>query len=140
MAATFRDVQVVCGPGEAAVFDPPPGMTCGQYARGFVEGVGRGYLVNPDAVAGCGYCPYRNGVEYMAGLNVRPSDKWKYLPIFMAFCVSNWALVYFFIYTVRVKGYSFGLGYVFGGLGKIVGALQGLGKRNRGRGMERGTA
>lgn len=140
VAATFRDVQVVCGPGEAAVFDPPPGMTCGQYARGFVEGVGRGYLVNPDAVAGCGYCPYRNGVEYMAGLNVRPSDKWKYLPIFMAFCVSNWALVYFFIYTVRVKGYSFGLGYVFGGLGKIVGALQGLGKRNRGRGMERGTA
>lgn len=29
-------------------------------------------------------------------------------------------LVYFFIYTVRVRGWGFGLGYVFGGLGKLV--------------------
>ena len=40
--------------------------------------------------------------------------------IFLAFCISNWMLVYFFIYTVRVRGWGFGLGYVFGGLGKLV--------------------
>lgn len=44
--------------------------------------------------------------------------------IFLAFCISNWALVYFFIYTVRVRGWSFGLGYVFGGLGKLVDLLK----------------
>lgn len=40
--------------------------------------------------------------------------------IFLAFCVSNWALVYFFIYTVRVRGWSFGFSYVFGGMGKLL--------------------
>ena len=119
LAATLRDIDVVCGPDEAAMFNPPPGQTCGQYAQGYVDRIGTGYLTNPLATSECGYCQYRNGVEYMASLNVDPSDKWKYLPIFLAFCVSNWMLVYFFIYTVRVKGWSFGLGYVFGGLGKI---------------------
>lgn len=40
--------------------------------------------------------------------------------IFLAFCVSNWFLVYFFIYTVRVRGWSFGFGPLFGGLGRLV--------------------
>lgn len=44
--------------------------------------------------------------------------------IFLSFCVSNWALVYFFIYTVRVRGWSFGFGYIFGTLGKFVDLLK----------------
>lgn len=120
MAATLPSVRVECAPQEAAHFDPPPGQTCVQYAGDFVAQAARGYLTNPDGTGDCGYCPYRTGVEYMATLNVVPSDKWKYLAIFLAFCISNWALVYFFIYTVRVKGWSFGLGYVFGGLGRGV--------------------
>jgi len=34
--------------------------------------------------------------------------------------------VYFFIYTVRIRGWSFGFGYVFGGAGKLIGAIKGL--------------
>ncbi|KAL8894542.1 MAG: hypothetical protein Q9192_004232 [Flavoplaca navasiana] len=120
MSATLPTVQVQCAPQEAAYFDPPPGQTCVQYAGDFVAQAARGYLLNPDATAECGYCPYRTGEEYMATLNVVPSDKWKYLAIFLTFCISNWALVYFFIWTVRVKGWSFGFGYVFGGLGRGV--------------------
>ena len=40
--------------------------------------------------------------------------------IFLAFCISNWALVYFFVYTVRVRKWTFGFGLVFGGLGKLL--------------------
>ena len=40
--------------------------------------------------------------------------------IFLAFCVSNWMLIYFFVYTIRVRGWKFGFGYLFGGLGKLV--------------------
>lgn len=86
----------------------------------------QGYLLNPSATSGCGYCPYRDGAEYLRGLNVSPADKWRDLGIFAAFCLSNWALVYFFIYTVRVRGWSFGLGSVFGGLGKAVAIGKGL--------------
>lgn len=125
IAATLRDIPIRCSPDEAATFNPPPGMTCGQYAQSYVESVGRGYITDPGATSACGYCPYASGVEYMASLNVNPSDKWKYLPIFLAFVISNWALVYFFVYTVRVRGWGFGFGYLFGGLGWIVGAVKG---------------
>ena len=134
IAATLRDIPIQCGPDEAAAFDPPPGMTCGQYAQPYVDSVGTGYITNPNATSGCGYCQYANGVEYMANLNVKPSDKWKYLPIFLAFVISNWALVYFFVYTVRVRGWGFGFGYIFGGLGKIVdGARAAVGKVRGGK-------
>ena len=129
IAATLRDIPIQCGPDEAATFNPPPGMTCGQYAQPYVNRVGTGYITNPSATSDCGYCQYASGVEYMATLNVRPSDKWKYLPIFLAFVISNWALVYFFVYTVRVRGWGFGFGYLFGGLGKMVGGVKaGVGK------------
>lgn len=32
-------------------------------------------------------------------------------------------LVYFFIYTVRIRGWGFGMGYLFGGLGKVFGLI-----------------
>ena len=135
MAATLSQITVQCAPSETAMFDPPPGQTCAQYASAFVQQAGRGYLTNPEATAACGYCQYRNGVEYMKTLNVDPSDKWKYFGVFAAFCISNWALVYFFIYTVRVKGWSFGFGTVFGWLGRLVDWVEGVFRR---KGKEEG--
>ena len=32
--------------------------------------------------------------------------------------------VYFFIWSVRIKGWSFGMGYLFGGLGKLASAIK----------------
>lgn len=133
IAATLRDITVTCGPGETALFNPPPGQTCAQYASAFVKNAGQGYLTNPEATSECGYCQYRNGVEFMATLNVTPGDKWRYCAIFAAFCVSNWALVYFFVYTVRIRGWSFGFGNVFGLLGRGVDWVVGMFKR-RGKG------
>lgn len=40
------------------------------------------------------------------------------------------SLVYFFIYTVRVKGMSFGFGALFRAVGKGVSAVKGLFKKN----------
>ena len=76
--------------------------------------------LNPEASQGYMYCPFASGDEYMRTLNVGPGDKWPYMAIFAAFCVSNWALVYFFVYTVRIRGWSFGFGFVFGGLGRLL--------------------
>ncbi len=120
ISATLKNIPVVCAPGEAAYFNPPPGQTCQQYAGAFAANAGSGYLTNPDATSDCGFCPYSNGVEYMKILNVTPSDKWKCLGVFAAFVFSNWALVYFFIYTVRVRGWTFGMSTLFSTLGKGV--------------------
>jgi len=137
LAATLSSTTVECAPAEAAYFNPPAGQTCSSYASAFIETIGQGYLTNPSATSNCGYCQFSNGVEYLATINVKPSDKWRNLGIFAAFCVSNWALVYFFIYTVRIKGWSFGLGKLFGVGGKVLKRLGGLlGKKEKKEGSE----
>ena len=90
MAATMPGVPVQCADAEAAHFNPPPGQTCSQYAADFVQMAGQGYLTNPDATSACGYCPYKDGTEYIRTLNVYPSDKWRDFGIFLAFCIINW--------------------------------------------------
>ncbi|KAK0612478.1 ABC-2 type transporter-domain-containing protein [Bombardia bombarda] len=112
MAAVLKDQTVTCAANEAAYFNPPSGQTCREFASAFVTQAGQGYLTNPDATVDCGYCPYATGTEFLASLNVQPDQKWRNFGIFLAFCVSNWALIYFLIYTVRIKGWTFGFGPV----------------------------
>ena len=131
LSATLGKIQIQCTEGEATIFNPPPGQTCGGYANPLVANMGAGYITNPDATANCGYCQYASGAEYLATLNISPSDKWRDFGIFLVFVITNWALVYFFIYTVRVKGFTFGLGPAFGAAGKAVGALKGMVSRKK---------
>jgi ATP-binding cassette subfamily G (WHITE) protein 2 (SNQ2) len=131
LAATLADQPIQCAPQEAAYFNPPPGTTCATYAADFIANA-TGYLTNPDSTTNCGYCPYSSGVDYMATLNIVPGDKWRDFGIFLAFCISNWALVYFFIYTVRIRGWSFGFETLFTGLGKGVGAAKRIFKSKKG--------
>ena len=131
MAATLANQPVQCAPSEFAYFNPPPGQTCGSYAGAFVTAAGHGYLQDPSATVNCGYCQYSNGVEYMRILNVSPEQKWRDFGIFLAFCFSNWALVYFFIYTVRIRGWSFGFGSLFGGLERGVEWVKGKASRKK---------
>ncbi|KAM0554199.1 hypothetical protein ACHAPJ_007001 [Fusarium lateritium] len=123
LAATLDGAPVECASAETAKFDVPSGQTCQEYAGAFVRSAG-GYLVDSNATSSCEFCPVASGNEYLASLNIKASDKWRDFGIFLAFCVSNWMLVYFFIYTVRIKGWSFGLGTVFGALGKLVGLIK----------------
>jgi ABC-type multidrug transport system ATPase subunit len=130
LSAVLPDVQIECATLETTRFDPPPGQTCQQYAGNFVNQIAKaGYLVNGSATQDCQYCPYTTGDEYMANLNVHRDDKWRCFGIFLAFVIINWMLVYFFVYTVRVRGWSFGFGYVFGLAGMLIEGVKGLFKR-----------
>src|SRR4029434_3403444 len=68
---------VRCAPNEAASFNPPSGQTCLDFAADFVRETGRGYLMNPNATAACGYCPYADGTEYLHTLGISPDKKWR---------------------------------------------------------------
>ncbi|KAL4926440.1 ABC drug exporter AtrF [Aspergillus undulatus] len=125
ISAVFPSVTIQCSTAESTHFNPPPGQTCGNYALNFVNNIaGAGYLTNPDATSDCQYCQYANGTEYMSTLNVKTDDKWHSFGIFLAFTIINWLLVYFFIYTVRVKKWSFGMGYLFGGIGAAMSGVK----------------
>lgn len=136
LAATLGNFPIRCVDGETTIFNPPPNETCGSYANPLVANMGAGYITNPEATSNCGYCPYANGNEYLATLNISPNDKWRDFGIFLAFVISNWALVYFLIYTVRVKGFTFGFGPLFNGLGKGAGMVTGLFKKKEKKGDE----
>lgn len=119
LSATLHNVPVRCNPSETARFTPPGGQTCEQYAGAFTKAAG-GYLLDPSSTSLCEYCQYSSGDQYLSYLNIKASQKWRDFGIFLVFVFSNYFLVYFFIYTVRVKGWSFGMGHLFGFLGKIV--------------------
>lgn len=124
LAATLNGQPVQCNPEETANFNAPSGQTCAEYAQSFLSQA-MGYLINPDASTDCQYCPYSTGDEYLSTLNIKASEKWRDFGIFLAFCVSNWALVYFFVWSVRIKGWSFGFGKLFSAVGKIVRKMKG---------------
>jgi ATP-binding cassette, subfamily G (WHITE), member 2, SNQ2 len=129
LSAALNNTPVHCSPQEAAYFNPPPGSTCATYAKDFLREAG-GKLLNPDATSACGYCEFTSGVDFMRTLNIEPKDKWPYFGIFLAFCVSNWFFIYFFIYTVRIRGWTFGFSSLFSALGKGVDALTSPFKKN----------
>lgn len=123
LAATLHNIPVECTIEETARFNAPPGQTCSQYAGAYATSAG-GRLLNPGASTDCQYCQYRTGDQYLASLNIHASEKWRDFGIFLVFVCTNWLLVYFFIYSVRVKGWSFGFGHLFGALGKVVGFIK----------------
>ena len=69
-------------------------------------------------------CPHSTGNQYLSTLNIEASQKWRDFGIFLVFVFTNWFLVYFFIWSVRIKGWSFGMSQLFGGLGKLVNAIK----------------
>ncbi|EAQ90162.1 hypothetical protein CHGG_06781 [Chaetomium globosum CBS 148.51] len=90
LSATLAARSVTCAPQEAAYFNPPSGQTCLEFASNFVREAGRGYLMNPEDTANCGYCPYVDGSEYLETLGISPDTKWRNFGIFLVFCVTNW--------------------------------------------------
>uniref|UniRef100_A0A093VDA3 ABC multidrug transporter atrF n=1 Tax=Talaromyces marneffei PM1 TaxID=1077442 RepID=A0A093VDA3_TALMA len=131
LSAVLPSVAVECAPQEVTYFTPPDGQSCQSYASDWVNNIaGTGYLLPTTNAGGeCGYCMYSNGSEYMHTLNVQDDDKWHCFGIFLAFVIINWVLVYFFIYTVRIRGWSFGMGWLFGGIGAVVGGFKKLIRR-----------
>ncbi|KAF2087829.1 ABC drug exporter AtrF [Saccharata proteae CBS 121410] len=136
LAATLHNQPVECTVSETARFDPPPGQTCQQYAGSYAASA-NGHFLNPNASTDCQYCPYNTGDDYLATLNIQYSDKWKCFGVFLAFCISNWALVYFLVWSVRIKGWSFGFGLLFGGLGKGVKKVKGMFSGKKGEKSEK---
>jgi ATP-binding cassette, subfamily G (WHITE), member 2, SNQ2 len=123
LSATFKNLTVQCATGESTLYNPPPGQTCQSYTQPFIASSGMGY-VQTTANGTCAYCPYANGAEYLTTLNTKRGEQWRDLGIFCVFVLSNWLLVYFFIYTVRVRKWSFGMRFIFGNAEKAVGWIK----------------
>jgi len=88
MSTELHDLQITCAPSELAIFHPPSGQTCGQYATTFLE-TAIGYVANPNATENCGYCAFSVGDGYLATLEFSWDERWKEAGIFAAFIGTN---------------------------------------------------
>ena len=99
---------VQCARTELAIFDPPSGQTCQAYlARYLQEGAG-GQLYNPQATAGCEYCPLTNANQFLAMDNIVPSQRWRNFGIGWAFIIFNVFAAVLLYYMFRVRHFSIG--------------------------------
>ncbi|KAF9102309.1 hypothetical protein BGX27_011046 [Mortierella sp. AM989] len=92
VSVQLHDVVVRCKNSEYAVFDAPPGQTCGSYAAAFME-TATGYLNNPNATSGCQYCQYSLGQDYYKNLSMDYGHRWRNLGIMCIYLVFNICLV-----------------------------------------------
>lgn len=118
-------VTVQCLDSELVRFEPPPGMTCGEYAAEWLS-TATGYLSNPLATASCGYCEYATGtdvsgtpsvrsfcinvtnmipLQYMTTFSRPFESPWASLGVFALFTFVNYLMVYGLVYVKSVKNW-----------------------------------
>ncbi|KAG6329970.1 hypothetical protein ID866_9118 [Astraeus odoratus] len=88
LSTELHGLSIQCTSDEFAVFNPPTGQTCLEWAGEFVDAFG-GYLNNPNATSACQYCPYAVGDEFFLPLNIQYSDRWRDAFILFSFFVFN---------------------------------------------------
>ena len=68
-ATGLHDRPIICSPEELSVFNPSPGMTCGEYLGPYLQKA-PGRLSNPAATHGCEYCQFRSADQYLSMTNI----------------------------------------------------------------------
>lgn len=105
MTASLGPLEVTCTSSELATFDPPTGQTCGEYLATFLE-TASGYLANPEATAGCGYCSMSTGQDYLDELGFEYSHRWRNWGVFLCFTVANIATIFAATWSVSRRRHA----------------------------------
>ncbi|CDK26265.1 unnamed protein product [Kuraishia capsulata CBS 1993] len=101
LVTVLHNRKVHCKQSELAIFDPPSGQTCEEWAGAFME-TAAGYLTNGSATENCGYCEYSVADEYLETLNIRYSEKWRNVGFFCCYIVFNLFAMFGLYWLFRV--------------------------------------
>ncbi|KAJ2936375.1 hypothetical protein H1R20_g720, partial [Candolleomyces eurysporus] len=88
VSTELHGLVIRCKSDEFAVFNPPSGQTCGQWAGEFVQTFG-GYIDNLNDTIACRYCQFSVGDEFYTPLNISYGNRWRDAWILFAFFVFN---------------------------------------------------
>ncbi|KAJ4311874.1 ATP-binding cassette transporter snq2 [Neodidymelliopsis sp. IMI 364377] len=89
----LHNLPVKCTSAEFNRFSAPDGQSCGDYMSDFFSNGAPGYLLD-NATSACEYCAYKIGDEFYIPLGYEFSNRWRDLGIFIAFIVSNLAILF----------------------------------------------
>ncbi|KAK9477636.1 ABC-2 type transporter-domain-containing protein [Lipomyces japonicus] len=102
LGSIFHERPVVCTEEEFNVFNPFPGMTCGEYAGEFAIQAG-GYIDNLNATAACKFCKWRVADVYLESVNVDyTSSHWRNVGLLCAYVAFNTWFLFFGYWLIRV--------------------------------------
>ncbi|KAJ5859609.1 hypothetical protein N7534_004886 [Penicillium rubens] len=102
VSSVLHNTEAVCKQKDFATFHPPSGQTCGEYMHNYTSS-NPGYLVDPSATSLCQYCPYSDGDDYSKTLGFIYDDRWRDWAVFLGFCLTNLALIFFISWLTRVQ-------------------------------------
>ncbi|KAL4905975.1 hypothetical protein BDW74DRAFT_14933 [Aspergillus multicolor] len=111
---------IECASEEMNIFNPPSGQTCGEYLADYLA-TAPGQLYNADATSNCQYCGLTNADQYLAGVNIYYSERWRNWGIGWAYIGFNifGTVALYYIFRVRhwnptslVRGIKQGAGIV----------------------------
>ncbi|CAN6607203.1 protein Snq2p [Trichomonascus vanleenenianus] len=105
MAIVMHDRPVNCAASEWNIFQPPQGMTCGDFAGAFTQTVG-GFLQNPNDTSDCHFCKFKTGDDYLASVGASYSYRWRNIGFICVYIVFNIVAMLALYYLFRVKVWS----------------------------------
>jgi ATP-binding cassette subfamily G (WHITE) protein 2 (SNQ2) len=98
---------VTCSEADLSIFSPPSGQSCDSYAGDWALSASA-QLLNPIETSNCQVCKYTTGDQYLQIFNLGTGGLgiWAYWGIFLAFTISNVALIYFFCWATKIKNWK----------------------------------
>ncbi|ORX71863.1 hypothetical protein DL89DRAFT_277579 [Linderina pennispora] len=93
---------VHCKPHEHHIFNPPPRMTCQQYAGLWVSKA-IGYINNPNATSSCEYCQFKDGDDFYKTLSWSFDHRWRNWGILAGYAIFNIAFTVLMVRVYKVN-------------------------------------
>jgi ATP-binding cassette subfamily G (WHITE) protein 2 (PDR) len=94
MSTGLANAKVQCADIEYLHFDPPSGMTCGNYMQNYTSVYG-GYLLNNDTMSNCEFCTLSDTNSFLAAVSSYYSERWRNFGLLFVY-------IAFFYWLVRV--------------------------------------
>lgn len=100
LTTAVANTDVVCAANEYLNFNAPPGQTCIEYMRPWINAYG-GYLEN-ETSSQCQFCQIDKTNTFLAGVSLSYSNRWRDFGILWAFIIFNVFAAIGIYYLARV--------------------------------------
>ena len=100
---TLGDAPVACADNEFQSFSALANESCSDYTQEYISRAG-GYLRNPDSTGDelCNYCRMSSTNQFLAGISINYSGRWRDWGILCVYIVFNISAVVFLYWLMRV--------------------------------------
>ncbi|KAF9892130.1 hypothetical protein FE257_002536 [Aspergillus nanangensis] len=101
LSASLGAAPMHCADNEVLSFSAPPSATCMEYMQDYI-GLNRGYLLDEEARDICRYCPMDRTNQYLAGVNIDFSNRWRDFGLLWVYIAVNTlgAIVFYKLFRV----------------------------------------